>query len=250
MAAAGAWRSSPTAPRSCRASAAAARPARRSRCWFATRTGRTGRTRCTSSRRRRPGRPAPTAPRWCGRGPVTPTSPARSNTITTTSATCSSAPARARPRPASPPAPIARQLLLAVGCEITSHITGIGDVVVAAPAPSCRSTRRRPSRRKRRCAASDAALEQQMIGGDRCRQGSRRHARRLVRSDRPQRAGRPRQLRAVGSQARWPAGPGADVDSGDQGRVDRRRRRRRAASGLAGPRRDRRRSDGRAPASR
>ncbi len=134
---------------------------------------------------------------------------------------------------------IARQLLQAIGCEITSHITGIGPVVLppgavvtfdAGPGPRARSPV--AVRRHHPRAADDRR--------DRRRQGSRRHARRIVRSDCPQCSGRSRQLRSVGSQAGWPACAGLDVDSGHQGRVDRRRRRRRAASGLAGARRNRR----------
>ena len=76
-----------------------------------------------------------------------------------------------------------------------------------------------------RCA--DAALEQQMMAaidaakeaGDTLGGSFEVIARNVPR--------RPRQLRAVGPQARWPPGAGADVDSGDQGRGDRRRRRRR-----------------------
>ncbi len=48
---------------------------------------------------------------------------------------------------------LARQLLLAIDCDITSHITGIGHVVTAAARRS-RLTRPAPSLRKRRYAAS------------------------------------------------------------------------------------------------
>ena len=51
------------------------------------------------------------------------------------------------------------------------------------------------------------------------------------------RAGRARQPRALGPQARRPAGPGADEHPGRQGRRDRRRLRRGRPAGLGGPRR-------------
>ena len=75
-----------------------------------------------------------------------------------------------------------------------------------------RAARRQPAalRRRRRRARDDR--------GDRSRrkEAGDTHGRRL-RSDRDRRAGRPRQLHAMGSQARRPAGAGADVDPGDQG---------------------------------
>ena len=101
-------------------------------------------------------------------------------------------------------------------CRITSHVFTIGDA-------GCRTTRSvtferaaaLPDDAPLRCVDPD--VEQRDDRGDRSRAGSRRHARRRVRSDRDRRAGRPRQLRAVGSKARRPAGAGADVDSRDQG---------------------------------
>ena len=57
---------------------------------------------------------------------------------------------------------IARQLLRAVGCEITSHITGIGNVVLASPASvSFDQAHSLAPEAPLRCA--DAALEQRMI---------------------------------------------------------------------------------------
>src|SRR5688572_5761378 len=57
---------------------------------------------------------------------------------------------------------IARQLLLAVGCEITSHITGIGNVVLPAAAViTFDHARALQPEAPLRCA--DAPLEQQMI---------------------------------------------------------------------------------------
>jgi chorismate synthase len=57
---------------------------------------------------------------------------------------------------------VARQLLLAVGCDITSHITGIGAVVVAAGAPvSFDAARGLAAEAPLRCV--DTALEKQMI---------------------------------------------------------------------------------------
>jgi chorismate synthase len=57
---------------------------------------------------------------------------------------------------------VARQLLLAVGCDITSHITGIGSVVVPIGAPvSFDAARALAPEAPLRCV--DAALEQQMM---------------------------------------------------------------------------------------
>ena len=119
---------------SCRACAAARRPARRSRCWCATRTGRTGRTRCTS-------RPqAPAGSTGANRAPVVRPRPGHADLagalkydhddIRDVLERASARETAARVAAGA----IARQLLLAVGCEITSHITGIGDVVVPAGA--------------------------------------------------------------------------------------------------------------------
>ena len=57
---------------------------------------------------------------------------------------------------------LARQLLLAVGCDITSHITGIGDVMAAGGTPvSFDTARALAPEAPLRCA--DPALEQRMI---------------------------------------------------------------------------------------
>ena len=57
---------------------------------------------------------------------------------------------------------LARQLLAAIGCELTSHITGIGAVVLASSAPvSFDRARAMPLEAPLRC--TDQATEQQMI---------------------------------------------------------------------------------------
>ena len=113
---------------------------------------------------------------------------------------------------------IARQLLAPVGAEIVSHVDR--DRLGRAR----RSARASPSSEVRAIRADaplhcvDAERRAADDRGDRSRARGRRHDGRQLRGDRARRAARPRQLRAVGSQARWPAGAGADVDSGDQGR--------------------------------
>ena len=64
---------------------------------------------------------------------------------------------------------------------------------------------------------ADAAVEQRMMAADRPRAREPATHGRHLRGDRPRRAGGARQLRAVGSKTRRPAGAGADVDSRDQG---------------------------------
>jgi chorismate synthase len=56
---------------------------------------------------------------------------------------------------------IARQLLLSVGCDITSHITGIGAVVTAGAAVSFEAARALEAEAPLRCV--DAAIEKQMM---------------------------------------------------------------------------------------
>ena len=111
---------------------------------------------------------------------------------------------------------VARQLLAHVGVAIVSHVYRIGGVgsPIRWRSPSTQARRSPPTRR---CTASTATSKRQMIAEIDAREGSRRHARRRLRGDRARRAGRPRQPRAVGSQARWTAGAGADVDPRDQG---------------------------------
>ena len=78
-------------------------------------------------------------------------------------------------------------------------------------------------------------------GDDRRDQGGgqgRRLARRRRRGARLRRAGRARQPRALGPQARRPARPGGDEHPGREGRRDRRRLRGRRAAGERGPRPD------------
>ena len=86
---------------------------------------------------------------------------------------------------------------------------------------------------------------------DRSRARSWRYAGRRVRGHRHRHAGRPWQLRAVGSQARRPPCPGADVDSGDQGGGHRPRAGSRSPTRIARARRDRPRAvvDARSPGS-
>ncbi len=181
---------------------------------------------------------------------VTPISPARSNTITTTSATSSNAPARERPRRAWPPARLPANCCAPIGCEITSHITGIGSVVV--PARTADGVRRGAarSRPRRRSRCVDTAIEQQMMAAiDAAKEAGDTLGGSFEVIARNVPVG-------LGSYVQWDRkldgrlAQAADVDSGDQGGLDRRRRRRRAPPGLAGARRDRRRSARRAPASR
>ena len=100
----------------------------------------------------------------------------------------------------------------------TSHVFTIGSATAAGRDARRLSTAPARCPTTRRCAASIRTLERADDRGDRSRARGRRHARRRVRGHRHRRAGRPRQLRAVGPQARWPARAGADVDPGDQGR--------------------------------
>ena len=141
---------------------------------------------------------------------------------------------------------LARQLLAHAGIRISSHVFTLGSITVPdreridfAQASAL------PDDAPLRCVDQDARAGDDR--GDRSRPRGGRHARRRVRGDRDRRPGRPRQLRAVGSQARWTAGAGADVDPRDQGRRHRPRARGRVAAGLARPRRDRRPATRRAP---
>ncbi len=132
---------------------------------------------------------------------------------------------------------IARQLLRTVGTDIVSHV--IADRLGRRREPAGDHVRARPRdwrryaaalRRRRGRAADDR--------GDRPRARGRRHDGRHLRGDRARRPARARQPRALGSQARWPPGAGADVDPRDQGGRHRPRPRRRRRARLARPRRD------------
>ena len=135
---------------------------------------------------------------------------------------------------------IARQILQALGIDVVSHVTGIGDVVLPDEPPVAVRDGARRRRRHRRSTAPCPAAEAAMIAAiDRAREaGDTLGGSFEVIAQR--RAGRAGVARAVGSQARWPARAGADVDSCDQGGGDRPRRRRRAPPGIARARRDRR----------
>ena len=121
---------------------------------------------------------------------------------------------------------IARQLLQQVGTEIVSHVFSIGSGALPDPlAVTFEQARAIAADAPLHCA--DADFERADDRGDRSRPRGRRHDGRQFRGHRPRRPARARQLRAMGPQARWPAGAGADVHSGDQGRRHRPRARRR-----------------------
>ena len=112
---------------------------------------------------------------------------------------------------------IARQLLGSVGTEIVSHVVSIGSVAVAGSAGASPSRTRPRHRRRHAAALRRRGCRAADDRGDRSRPRGRRHDGRQLRGHRARRAARPRQPRALGSQARWPPGAGADVDSRDQG---------------------------------
>ena len=193
--------------------------------------GRPGRPR--RARRAGPQRaadPAPPGPRRPGRHAEvrrTPT-PGRSW----------SGPAPGRPPPGSPSAPSPRRCCSqALGIEIVSHVVELGQRRGQA-GPAARPRGRRAHRRR------PAALPRpggERPDGRRGRRGQegRRHPRRHRRGAGLRRTAGPGQPRAVGPQARRPAGRRADVDPGDQGRGDRRRVHPGPLARLAGARRDR-----------
>ena len=115
-----------------------------------------------------------------------------------------------------------------VGIEVASHVIAIGGVGARRSARRHlrRSPRRSPPTTPLRCV--DPAVAAAMMRGD--RRGAEAGdtvggAFEVIAHGVP---ARPRQLRAVGSQARRPAGAGADVDSRHQGGRHRPRRRRSA----------------------
>src|SRR5581483_1012869 len=110
---------------------------------------------------------------------------------------------------------IARQLLRVVGTEIVSHVTAIGSSIVANPSSySFEQVRAIANDTPLHCA--DTKVEQQMVA-EIDRTGRWRHARRELRNHRARCSAGARQLRAVGSQARWTSGASVDVDPGNQG---------------------------------
>ena len=148
---------------------------------------------------------------------ATPISPASSSTGTTTSATCSSAPARARPPRASRSAPSPGSCSASSAPTSSATSSAIGSVVAAGSAGRDVRGRAARSADDSPLHCVDADVEQRMIAEIDARARGRRHDGRQLRGHRARRAARPRQLRAVGSQARRPPGAGADVDPGDQG---------------------------------
>ena len=115
------------------ACAAAARPARRSRCWSRNKDWENWQnTMHVEARGAGRMRPAPIARRWCGRGPghadLAGALKYDHDDIRDVLERASARETAARVAAGA----VARQLLRAVGCEITSHVTGIGDVVVPA----------------------------------------------------------------------------------------------------------------------
>ena len=153
-----------------------------------------------------------------------PISPAWQSTAARTCAT-SSSDASARETAARVAAgAIARQLLAHAGVGLTSHVFTIGNAGLPPDTHRPRSTLAAALPDDSPFAASIAAIDAADDRGD--RRAPRRRGDTLggafeVIATRC--AGRPRQLRAVGSQARRPARPGADVDPGDQGRRHRAR---------------------------
>ena len=130
---------------------------------------------------------------------------------------------------------LARQLLLRAGVQIASHVYRIGHVVFndhlqVTFADAAALSDDAPLR----CVDPDDRAADDRRDRSRARGG--RHARRRVRSDRDERADRPRQLCAMGPQAGWTPRAGADVDPGDQGRRSRDRTRGGCVAGLARPR--------------
>ena len=112
---------------------------------------------------------------------------------------------------------MARQLLVQVGTEIVSHVASIGSASLPDPlAVTFEDARGIGDDSPLHCV--DADVERAMIAADRRGARRRRHDGRQLRGHRARRAARPRQPRAVGSQARRPPRAGADVDSGHQGR--------------------------------
>ena len=169
------------------------------------------------------------------------------STSATTCATSSSAPARARPTMRVAAGALARQLLARFGVEVVSHVFRIGPVGTSDPlGVTFADAKQIPADSPLHCA--DREAEARMIAEIDAAQGSRQHARRRLRGDRARRAGRPRQPRALGSQARWTPGAGADVDSRDQGGRHRHRPAGRGAARLRGARRDRAAAGGHARA--
>ena len=140
---------------------------------------------------------------------------------------------------------IARQVLQQVGAEIVSHVTAIGPLAARSARGHLRRGQGDPVgraaalRRSRHRARDDRR--------DRSRPRRRRHDGRQLRGDRPGRSARPRQLRAMGPQARRTTRAGADVDSRDQGGRHRPRTGRRRPARVAPSRRD---SSARRPARR
>ena len=113
-----------------------------------------------------------------------------------------------------------RWLLAELGVEIVSHVVRIGSVKAPARAkPPGPADAAAVDRSPVRC--FDAAASKAMVARDRSPPEGPRHGRRRLRGARLRGAARPRVVRALGSQARRAARPGAHEHPEREGRRDR-----------------------------
>ncbi len=133
---------------------------------------------------------------------------------------------------------LCKAFLSALGVEVHSHVIQIASV--HAPAAERELDARRTSRtwttRPVRCLDADASKA--MVQGDRPAAQGQRVARRRVRGAGLRPAAGPRLARLLGGAPGRAPGDGDLLDSGAEGRLDRRRLHRRRPAGLAGARRD------------
>ena len=132
---------------------------------------------------------------------------------------------------------LAKKLLGVLGTQVLSHVVQMGPARTKAAAAARAG---RPPRGRR---LAGAVLRQGRRGGDDRRDRGRGQGGRLPGRHRGgaglRRAGRPREPRALGPQARRTPGPGHPEHPGRQGRRDRRRLRGRGPARLGRPRPDR-----------
>ena len=131
---------------------------------------------------------------------------------------------------------LAKQLLAEFGIAVLGYVVELGGVKIESQPGTIDEHRK--LRDESIIYSLNPKQDEAVQAADRRRRQRWRHAGRHRRSARRRLAVRLGQPHAVGSQARWPAGPGGDVDAGDQGSRDWTGLRGGAAARLAGARSD------------